>query len=486
MEIAPVADTEPQRLAALRSTGLLESPPEPAFDELVALTARLLGAPIAAFNLVDADRQWTKSGTGMDNGDEAPRSDSFCAHTITRDEAFVVPDTAADPRFAGNTLGLGFYAGTPVTAGGQRIGTLCVAGDRPRAPTGEDLETLRVLASAITAHVELSRRERERADEAGMLRRLGEATSRLARVSDASELERDVCATARDLSQADGAILWIASSSGMLCATAAVGTALVDGVELPPGHGSASRAAFDSGERVYRCKYELLGVDGWGAALFEPLIAGGRAVGVLTVFWDEEPAEPPERALQLIELLASEAAVAIDRTTTLSELEKLTRVDALTGIGNRRAFDEQLVRELKRSEREGNSVALAMLDLDHFKAYNDSYGHPAGDRLLTEIAAAWQACLRATDSLARYGGEEFALIAPGCTEHDAVALVDRLRASVTEGQTCSAGVAFWDQGETPAELLARADAALYEAKVGGRDRTKLATRPGTAPAPTEG
>ncbi|HEY6890547.1 MAG TPA: diguanylate cyclase, partial [Solirubrobacter sp.] len=71
-------------------------------------------------------------------------------------------------------------------------------------------------------------------------------------------------------------------------------------------------------------------------------------------------------------------------------------------------------------------------------------------------------------------------------ERDAVALVDRLRAAVTEDQTCSAGVAFWKRGESAADLLARADAALYEAKVAGRDRTKLATRPGTAPAPTEG
>ena len=86
----------------------------------------------------------------------------------------------------------------------------------------------------------------------------------------------------------------------------------------------------------------------------------------------------PERELQLIELLSSEAAVAIERTTTLIELEKLTRVDALTGIGNRRAFDEQLARELKRAEREGNAVALAMFDLDHFKAYNDAHGHPDG------------------------------------------------------------------------------------------------------------
>ena len=117
----------------------------------------MLGAPIAAFNLVDADRQWTKAGFGMANGDQAPRADSFCAHAIAGDGPLVIPDTTADPRFAGNDMGLGFYAGTPVTVGGQRIGTLCVAGEAARTRRrDDDLETLRVLASAITAHVELS------------------------------------------------------------------------------------------------------------------------------------------------------------------------------------------------------------------------------------------------------------------------------------------------------------------------------------------
>jgi diguanylate cyclase (GGDEF)-like protein len=486
MDLVPVAATEPQRLAALRGTGLLGSPPEPAFDELVALTARLLCASIAAFNLIDADRQWTKSGFGMDNGDQAPRADSLCAHAIaTEDGPLVVPDTAQDPRFAGNALGLGSYIGTPVTAGGHRIGTLCVAGEQAREPpTPDDLETLRVLAAAITAHVELSRREHERAEETDTLRRLGDVASRLARVSDPTELESELCAAACDLVGADAAVLWTASPTGNLLAAVDVGLGIA-GTELPPGHGAGSRVSFDRGEPEYRTHDDGLGLQGFGAAALQPLAIGERTMGVLSVLWKTEPAERPERELQLLELLSSEAAVAIERTTTLSELEKLTRVDALTGIGNRRAFDEQLSRELKRSEREGNAVALAMFDLDHFKTYNDTHGHPAGDRLLTEVAAAWQACLRATDSLARYGGEEFALIAPGCTEADAVALVDRLRAAVTDGQTCSAGVAFWDGGESPAELLARADAALYAAKVAGRDRTRLATRPGTAPAPTE-
>ena len=304
-----------------------------------------------------------------------------------------------------------------------------------------------MLAAALSAHVELARRERERADEAGMLRRLGELTSRLARISDAADLERDLCAAARDLAGADGAILWTAARGGMLRAAAAIDWELA-GTELPPGHGSASRYAFDHGERIYRGRDELLGIAGWGAALFEPLVAGARPVGVLTVFWDSEPPQPPERELELIGLLASEAAVAIERTTTFSELEKLTRVDALTGLGNRRAFDEQLARELKRAEREGTPLALAMFDLDHFKTYNDTHGHPEGDRLLTEIAANWQGCLRATDSVARYGGEEFALIAPGCVEAEAVGLVDRLRDAVPRGQTCSAGVAMWDGAES--------------------------------------
>ena len=421
----------------------------------------------------------------MDNGEEAPRADSFCAHAILDDELLVVPDTTKDPRFVDNAMGLGFYAGAPVTVGGQRVGTLCVAAERPHTPTADDLETLRVLAAAVTAHVELARRERERADEATMLRRLGEATSRLARVSEAAEFETELCAAACDLAGADAAVLWTAVPGGMLLATVDVGVGIA-GAELPPGHGAGTRDAFDRGEREYRTRADGLGLPEWGAGAFQPLAVADRIVGVLTVLWQHQPPELPERELQLIELLSGEAAVAIERTTTLSELEKLTRVDALTQIGNRRAFDEQLARELKRAEREGTTVALGMFDLDHFKAYNDTHGHPEGDRMLATVAEIWAGTLRATDSLARYGGEEFALVAPGCSAEEALALVDRLRAAVPGDETCSAGVALWDGAESPTELLTRADAALYAAKLAGRNQTKLATPRGTAPAPTEG
>ena len=240
-----------------------------------------------------------------------------------------------------------------------------------------------MLAAAVSAHVELSRRERERAEEAGMLRRLGEATSRLARVSDAAELEHDLCVAAQDLAGADGAILWTAAPGGMLRATAAVGLDVV-GAELPPGHGAPRGRPSTTASAIYRAATSCSAIAGWGAALFEPLLLarppGGRPDRVLE---RASRRALPERALQLIELLSSEAAVAIERTTTLTELEKLTRVDALTGIGNRRAFDEQLGRELKRAEREGNSGRARDVRLRPLQGLQrrtrPSRGRPAAD-----------------------------------------------------------------------------------------------------------
>src|SRR3954451_17268572 len=115
-----------------------------------------------------------------------------------------------------------------------------------------------------------------------------------------------------------------------------------------------------------------------------------------------------------------------------------------------------------------------MLDLDCFKAFNDENGHPAGDRLLAETAAAWRPIMRETDTLARYGGEEFAVLLPHSDREAALVVVDRLLAAVPEGQTASAGIAAWDGGETADALLARADAALYEAKHAGLARAVMA------------
>jgi diguanylate cyclase (GGDEF)-like protein len=151
------------------------------------------------------------------------------------------------------------------------------------------------------------------------------------------------------------------------------------------------------------------------------------------------------------------------------EVERLARTDGLTGVANRRAWDEALPQELTRSARSGRGLCVALLDLDHFKAYNDRHGHQAGDRLLKAAAAAWLGKLRRTDLLARYGGEEFAALLPDCGLDDAMEIAERLRTAQPE-VTCSVGLAAWDGREDAVRLVARADRALYAAKAGGRNR----------------
>jgi diguanylate cyclase (GGDEF)-like protein len=153
-----------------------------------------------------------------------------------------------------------------------------------------------------------------------------------------------------------------------------------------------------------------------------------------------------------------------------TQLAALARTDGMTGLPNRRSGDEELVRVCRRAAADHQPVAVAMLDLDHFKVFNDTYGHQAGDRLLAEAATVWRSALAGTDVLARYGGEEFMLIMPLRDARDAVALVDSLRAITPAGQSCSAGVAVWDHQEPAAQALHRADLAMYRAKRAGRDR----------------
>jgi diguanylate cyclase (GGDEF)-like protein len=155
-------------------------------------------------------------------------------------------------------------------------------------------------------------------------------------------------------------------------------------------------------------------------------------------------------------------------------LEDLAYTDALTGLGNRRAWEAWLDAALGAARPDGPPLCVAVFDLDRFKAYNDANGHPAGDALLAAASTAWRQELRPTDVLARYGGEEFAAVLPACALADAHVVVERIRAATPLGQTVSAGIAEWNRVEDAASLVARADAALYAAKAAGRDRALAA------------
>ena len=135
---------------------------------------------------------------------------------------------------------------------------------------------------------------------------------------------------------------------------------------------------------------------------------------------------------------------------------------------------------MDRARRAGTPLAVALLDLDHFKRFNDQYGHQAGDQLLKIATAAWQSLLRSSDLLARYGGEEFAVLLPSSTLGQAVEVVGRLLAVTPLAQTFSAGVALWHGDETSDQIVARADQALYQAKEAGRNQVLAAL---AAPGP---
>jgi diguanylate cyclase (GGDEF)-like protein len=159
-----------------------------------------------------------------------------------------------------------------------------------------------------------------------------------------------------------------------------------------------------------------------------------------------------------------------ERERLQRELEHLADHDPLTGVANRRRLEQDLTRELARARRDGTPLCVVTLDLDELKEHNDAYGHAAGDRLLKQVASAWSGALRATDLLARTGGDEFVVLLPDCPLEMGERLMDRLRQDVAAMCKCSAGVACWDGRESPAELLIRADLAMYDAKARSRRR----------------
>ena len=160
-----------------------------------------------------------------------------------------------------------------------------------------------------------------------------------------------------------------------------------------------------------------------------------------------------------------------ERERLLARVQAISRTDQLTGLANRRAWDEALRREIARARRDDTVMTVALLDLDRFKQFNDELGHSAGDELLRRAAGDWRREVRAVDTIARYGGEEFAVLLCDCAPEQAAQTIERLRAATPMGQTVSAGIAQWDGRETADALIERADRALYDAKRTGRDRS---------------
>jgi diguanylate cyclase (GGDEF)-like protein len=354
-----------------------------------------------------------------------------------------------------------------------RARSLLRAGSDP--PPGDELTEL----GAVIDHMstELSTRvdelESERARVKETLRRYGET---LAATHDLDALVGAVLDKPVQATRARGGrLLLYDGETGQATEHARIGTALGSRTDLPmivsAGNGLEGIALSEMAPRAASAPRPVLAA---------PIVREEELLGLVTVV-DPEGGAFGAGDVETLSGLAVQAGVAIENARLHRVVEQQAVTDSLTGLANRRQFYEVLGREFERAQRFRQHLALILLDIDDFKLINDSLGHLAGDAVLHAVAQTVQGLIREIDVAARYGGEEFAVLLPQTGREGAAHLAERLRIAIAEreivfagtpieGVTASFGVAAGpDEGMTQIDLVASADAALYQAKRGGKN-----------------
>ena len=294
--------------------------------------------------------------------------------------------------------------------------------------------------------------------------------------------------------QHPGPVLWAAA----VIATTVAGVAFLPWRRLPVFVSVVPPVAFVAASLLIRqaaggdAGYDLLILLPvvWTAVYAQvlELLAVLASVGVARVVLQISTTAPPDGSARSMFVVATAAFLGLvvhqvvgQLRNQTTELKTAARSDYLTGVLNRLGWDEELRKALREAAATGEPLSIVVLDLDHFKAFNDRAGHLEGDRLLREITRAWLVELRRSDLLARMGGDEFAAVLRGCGADAAAVVASRLCECVPGAETtCSAGVALWDGAEPAEALVTRADEALYRAKAAGRARVEIS--PVTLPA----
>ena len=227
---------------------------------------------------------------------------------------------------------------------------------------------------------------------------------------------------------------------------------------------------FKTGENFYQ--------RGLHTVVYLPLIAKGAAIGSLIITSKRANAYN-QRHIKLLEQLTSQIAMPLENTLLYAKAEKKARIDELTSLLNRRSLDEMIDNEISRHSRYGGVFSLAILDLDSFKVYNDTFGHPAGDKLLRQVGTVIKSAIRTADRAFRYGGDEFAILLPQTTIDAGLQVTERVRRTIAEETsssdipvTISIGLASWpDDGISHTDIIAAADVTLYRAKRSGGNQS---------------
>lgn len=475
--------SEPPRLRALHSSGLLDSAADPVFDRFTILLRNALRTPVAVFSLVDHNRQFFKSALGLSepwaSARQTPLSHCFCQYAVHTRETLVVPDAREHPWVCSNgaipDLGVIAYLGAPVVFMGKTIGALAAIDNVPRNWTTVEIETTQQLA--ILLQRELAHRD-VHAEVAQTMQTV-------------EEKNRALLAMQRALAGSERRIRMIADNlPALVCyvdterryrftnATYAKwlqrGSDRINGRHIAEVHGEeAAQTIKPFMDRAFageRCDFEYTveaddGLHYLRGSYVPDVGEDGRTHGIYGLTQDAT-------AFKQIE----------------HELWRIAHYDSLTGVANRKHFNEKLQDTLNRNGRNGKGMALLFLDLDRFKAINDQYGHPCGDEVLKEFARRLQTCVRQTDLVARLAGDEFVLILePVPTPEQAQMVAEKVIAAMQVpfqlpagpiSVQCSIGIALQPPGADgqDAEALQQgADQALYKAKAQGRNCYQLAS-----------
>ncbi len=328
---------------------------------------------------------------------------------------------------------------------------------------------------------------------------LWSAAERIIPLMEPDELYNAILETSVRLAEAEkGSLLLAEGDSSLLTIKAARGIhkKLYDAVKVKPGEGIAGKVftegipvLVDDIEKIRDIKSSRKYKYKTGSFLSIPLKIGDRTIGVLNIADKITGGIFSEEDMSLIRSFASYATIALERSNyyNLAEhLRELSITDSLTGLFNRRYFEERFIEELHRSGRHNLLFSLAMIDIDDFKLFNDTEGHLSGDEMLKAISFIAKETLRVSDVIARFGGEEFAVIMPQTNKEEAFLVTERIRKAVRElipknwrkypkeAITVSIGIAsFPEDGVNRKELIRSADRALYRSKMEGKDRTTV-------------
>ena len=492
---APLPDTEYARLLALARYDILDSVPEPAFDRVTRLAAHLLGTPAAFLNFVDQHRQWGKAAFGITDTN-ADRSHSFCAWTILQDAPMVVENAHLDPRFHDNPMVLGephihMYAGAPLTTvSGQRIGTLCVMDTQDHPLTPADLQALQDLAETVVSELELRLLTRTLQHEVGAQTQFTKELHRTldhARVLEGVNSLMDLGLDPEQMTVSAAALLGEAVGSdytGLIvfegdelrveAAYARPGLpdeALAVPAYMPRWPGGITRTLRDISQALYLEDYPLhpraltqVVAAGIGQIAWIPLGTRGQVTSLLMAVRLQDNAVTQWRGSDraLLESAGRSVRSALDQQVLLRASIDQARQDPLTGLLNRRAFDE----DAQQWHGQGQSFTLGMIDLDGFKAVNDHEGHTQGDRVLKVFASTLCAELDDPARLYRFGGDEFVLMLPHSEDEAMLEVVDIAVLAARQIASlggASVGIAHSREAVGSA-LLELADARMYAVK----------------------